>query len=254
MTEELTGQAGGVGEGEVTGGKAEAKAEDTGVAGAPSTAEGAVTPIAKVKVDLTESAEFRSWQASRDRREAQLQGQVTAGQQQVQEMQARLAELQLANADPEEVVAFYQQQLASVQAERAQVQQAQTLRQEVEDAAGRLLAGHGLDVNTPGLDWDGGASWEGYAKLAESVAKIEALKASEAVKMTSAEVSQAAQVAKAEALAAAGVTKVNTATGAAVPKDLRAEYETAKAALVGTGDVAGYARLKSEYRKKGLEV
>jgi chromosome segregation ATPase len=197
-----------------------------------------VTPIAKVKVDLTESAEFRSWQAARDRREAQLQGQVTAGQQQMQEMQQRLAELQLANADPEEVVAFYQQQLANVQAERAQVQQAQTLRQEVEDAAGRLL----------------GASWEGYAKLAESVAKIEALKASEAVKMTSAEVSQAAQAAKTQALEQAGVTKVSTATGAAVPKDLKAEYDAAKAALVGTGDVGALTRLKTEYRKKGLEV
>jgi hypothetical protein len=250
MTEELTGQAGGVAEGQVIAGEQ----EGAGVAeGGQVTAEGAAPTIAK-KVDLTESAEFRSWQASRDRREAQLQTQVTAGQQQMQEMQARLAELQLANADPEEVTAFYQQQLANVQAERAQVQQAQTLRQEVEDAAGRLLAGHGLDVNTPGLDWGGGASWEGYAKLAESVAKIEALKASEAVKMTSAEVNQAAQAAKAEALAAAGVTKVSTATGAAVPKDLRAEYDAAKAALVGTGDVGALTRLKTEYRKKGLEV
>ena len=207
MTEELTGQAGGVGEGEVTTG------EDTGVTETPPTAEGAVPTTAKV--DLTESAEFRSWQAARDRREAQLRTQVAAGQQQMQEMQAHLAELQLANADPEDVVAFYQQQLANVQAERAQAEQVQTLRQEVKDAAGRLLAGHGLDVNTPGLDWGGGASWEGYAKLAESVAKIEALKASEMAKGKSAEVSQAAQVAKTEALTAAGVTKVSTATGAA---------------------------------------
>ena len=249
MTEELTGQAGGVAGDQVTAGEQ----EGAGVAEGQVTAEGAVTPIAKV--DLTESAEFRSWQAARDRRETQLQTQVAAGQQQMEEMQQRLAELQLANADPEEVVAFYQQQLANVQTERAKAQQALELRQEVEGAAGRMLAEHGLDVNTPGLDWGGGeASWEGYAKLAESVAKIEALKASTVAKQTSAEVSQAAQAAKAEALAAAGVTKVSTATGVAAPKDLRAEYETAKAALRGTGDVGAYARLKSEYRKKGLEV
>jgi len=246
MTEELTGQAGGVGEGEVTGG------EDTGVTEAPPTVEGVTPPIAKV--DLTESAEFRSWQAARDRREAQLQSQVAAGQQQVQGMQQRLAELQLANADPEEVVAFYQQQLANVQVAQAEAEQAQALRQEVEDAAGRLLAEHGLDVNAPGLDWSAGASWEGYAKLVESVAKIEALKASTVAKQTSAEVSQAAQAAKTQALAAAGVTKVSTATGVAVPKDLQAEYETARAALVGTGDVGTLTRLKTEYRKKGLEV
>jgi len=209
MAEELTGQAGGVGEGEVTGG------EDTGVTEAPLTAEGAAPPIAGGRVDLTESEEFRRWQASRDRREAQLQAQLATGQQQMQEMQQRLAELQLANADPEEVAAFYQQELARVQVERADAQQAQGLRQEVEDAAGRMLAEHKLDLNAPGLDWSGGASWEGYAKLVESVAKIEALKASEMAKMTSAEVSQAAQAAKTEALTAAGVTKVSTATGAA---------------------------------------
>lgn len=249
MTEELTGQAGGVAGDQVTAGGE----EGTGVAeGGQVTAEGGAPTIARV--DLTESAEFRSWQAARDRREAQLQTQVAAGQQQVQGMQQRLAELQLANADPEEVAAFYQQQLVNVQAAQAEAQQAQALRQEVEDAAGRLLAEHGLDVNTPGLDWGGGASWEGYAKLAESVAKIEALKASTVAKQTSAEVSQAAQAAKTEALTAAGVTKVSTATGAAIPKDLKAEYETARAALVGSGDVGALTRLKTEYRKKGLEV
>lgn len=248
MDKELTGQAGGVGEGEVTTG------EDTGVTEAPLTAEG-VPPIAKPeKVDLTASDEFRRWQSDADKREARLKQQVTTGQQQMQEMQARLAELQLANADPEEVAAFYQQQLANVQAERATAQQAQTLRQEVEDAAGQLLAEHGLDVNTPGLDWGAGASWEGYAKLAESVAKIEALKASEVARQKSAEVSQAAQTAKTEALTAAGVTKVSTATGVAAPKDLRAEYDAAKAALVGTGDVGALTRLKTKYREQGLEV
>jgi len=203
---------------------AEKELQDTTGTGEDTTAiDGVVTPepvaqeepaIAGVR-DLTESAEFRRWQAARDRRETQLQAQVAAGQQQMEGMQRRLAELQLVNADPEEVAAFYQQELVKVQAERAQVQQAQALRQEVEDAAGRLLAEHGLDVNTPGLDWGGGASWEGYAKLAESVAKIEALKASEQAKKTGAEVSQAAQAAKTEALTAAGVTKVSTATGVA---------------------------------------
>jgi len=50
------------------------------------------------------------------------------------------------------------------------------------------------------------------------------------------------------------VTKVSTATGAAASKDLRAEFEAEKAKLVGSGDVAGYTKLKDKYRGLGLEV
>jgi len=225
MTEELTGQAGGVGEqalspgpssmgGGEQGGQATAGGGAAGVAGGAPTTEGAAPAIAR-KVKLEELPEFRAYQAAFDRRYEQLRLHLEQERQQRGAMQQRLDEAQLANADPEEVAAYYRQQLAQVQQEQQNAQAAMALRQQVDDAAGKMLAEHGLDVNTPGLDWDGGPTWEGYAKLAESVAKIEALRASEQAKTTSAEVSQAAQAAKMTALEQAGVTKVSTATGAA---------------------------------------
>jgi len=221
MTEELTGQAGGVGgenlapepspegEGEATTGGGEA-----GVAAGAPTTEGAAPAITK-KVKLEELPEFRAYQAAFDRRYEQLRQNLERERQQREAMQQRLDEVQLANADPEEREAYYREQLARLQQEQQNAQREMVLRQQVQEAAAKLLDEHGLDVNTPGLDWDGGPTWEGYAKLAESVAKIEALKASQVAKMTSAEVSRAAQAAKVTALEQAGVTKVNTATGAA---------------------------------------
>lgn len=253
--EELTGQAEGVGGVEGTTGSTDVSTDVTGVSEQPTAAPSpAIAEEPKKPVDLTEFDEFRRWQASRDRQEAQLRTELAERDRRMQEVQQQLERVQLANADPEEVANYYQKQYQAEMAKHGQMQQEQQLYQTVQAEAGRLLEEHGLDVNTPGLDWSGGASWEGYGKLAESVARIEGLRASEMAKKTSADVSQAAQVAKAEALAAAGVTKVSTATGAAVPKDLQVEYEAARAALVGTGDVGAYARLKTEYRQKGLEV
>ena len=212
MAEELRGAGGvervtageGVPEGTAQAGVAEAAAE-----GAPATA----------KVRLEEMEEFRAYQSAFDRRYEQLRADLRAQTERAQEAQRRLEESQLANADPEQVVAYYQEQAARARKVQEEAQAAAMLRSAVDDAAGRLLGEHGLDVNTPGLDWSGGPTWEGYGKLAESVAKFEALKAMEAMKVKGAEVSQAAQAAKAEALGAAGVTKVSTATGAAPGKE-----------------------------------
>lgn len=249
--QELTGQVEGVGGAEGTAGEV----EGAGVSEQPTAAPGpAIAEEPKKPVDLTEFEEFRRWQASRDRQEAQLRNELAQRDRQMQEVQQQVERLQLANADPEQVAAYYQKQYQAEMAKHTQSQQEQQLYQTVQAEAARLLGEHGLDVNTPGLDWSGGATWEGYGKLAESVAKIEGLRAREQAKSKSAAASQAAQAAKAEALEQAGVTKVSTATGAAVPKGLKAEYEAAKAALVGTGDVGALTRLKTKYREKGLEV
>ncbi len=249
--QELTGQAEGVGGAEET----TVVVEETGVSEQPTAAPSpAIAEEPKKPVDLTEFDEFRRWQASRDRQETQLRTELAERDRRMQEVQQQLERLQLANADPEEVASYYQKQYQAEIAKHGQIQQEQQLYQTVQSEAGRLLEEHGLDVNTPGLDWSGGVSWEGYGKLAESVAKIEGLRASEMAKKTSADVSQAAQVAKAEALEQAGVTKVSTATGQATPKDLGAEFEAERKRLQGSGNVAGYAQLKRKYRKLGLDV
>ena len=220
----------------------------------PPAGAGQPQPPAAPQVDLTQSEEFRRWQAARDRREAQLQAHLVESQRRIDEMQQHVEQLRLRDADPEQVAAYYQEQMQRLQQERQQAQQQAQLRGQVEDAASRLLHEHGLDVNTPGLDWSGGATWEGYAKLAESVANMERLRAQQQSEQTRTVATAAAQQAKTEALEQAGVTRVNTATGTAAPKDLRADFEQEAQKLRGSGDVAGYAALKRKYRGLGLEV
>jgi len=254
--QELTGQVEGVGGGEETTGEVMAGVSEqpTAAGPGPAIADSLKATGPKKPVDLTEFDEFRRWQASRDRQEAQLRNELAQRDRQMQEVQQQLERVQLANADPEDVVAYYQKQYQAEVSKHAQSQQEQQLSQKVQSEAGRLLEEHGLDVNTPGLDWSGSATWEGYGKLAESVAKIEGLRAREQAKGKSAAASQAAQAAKAEALEQAGVTKVSTATGQATPKDLKAEFEAEKQKMRNSGDTAGYAQLKRKYLRLGLEV
>jgi len=212
MSEELTGQQPvGVGEGRATGAEGAVAAPGTTAEVAGQAIAGQEKPV----VDLTEMEEFRRWQSARDKAETQLRQRAQAAEDRAVEMQRQLEELRLRDADPEEVAAYYQDQMKRVQVQQQEQAQAAGLRQDVESRAAGLLERYGLDVNTPGLDWSGGATWEGYAALAESVAKITTLQAQEATKQTGAVAAEAAEAARAEALAAAGVTRVSTATGAA---------------------------------------
>lgn len=232
--QELTGQAGGVGEASpapsTTGGGEQATGAGGAVAGGEPTADGAAGPaIAEGQqvpapgaepskpVDLTQMAEFRRWQAARDRREAQLQQQLEQGQSQMQEMQRRLETLQLADADPEQVASYYQQRLAELQEQQAQQAAVSQQRQKFLGAAQELLDELGLAYDTPGLEWSDEPSAEGLARLAASAAKLKALQAQGVARESQAVADQAAQAAKVEALTQAGVTKVSTATGAASP-------------------------------------
>ena len=262
MAKELAGQVEGVGPLPLEGEQAtagEQQQEQAGVAGQPTTdggpaiAEGQV-PGQQKPVDLTQMEEFRRWQAARDRREAQLQQQLDEGQRQAQELKRQVEQLQLADADPEQVATYYQQQLAKMQEEQAQRATMAQQRQTFVTEAGRLLEELGLASDTPGLEWSEEPSAEGLARLAASAAKIKALQVQQIANESQAVTDQAAQAAKVEALNAAGVTKVNTATGVAAPKDLQAEYDAEKAKLRGTGDVGALTRLKTKYRKEGLEV
>jgi len=251
MSEELTKGAG-VG-GQPTG----AEGAVGGAAGEPvqPTAE-AQQPIAEQKkpVDLTQSDEFRRWQAARDRREAQLQAQLAETQRQMQEMQRQIETARLADAEPEQVAQYYQQQMEQMRTAQEQEAIRAQERAAIMQQATELLADLQLSADTPGLEWSEEPSWDGLARLARSAAKIKTLQAEALTKEQRTVVDQATQAARTEALTEAGVTKVNTATGTAAPRDLRAEFEAEKAKLRHSGDVGAYARLKSKYRKQGLDV
>lgn len=258
MTEELTGQQGtGVGEGAATAeeGVAEqptAEAPQPATAGGPEAAPGAGAP--ERPVDLTQMEEFRKWQAARDRREAQLQQQLQEQQRQVAEMQRQMEQARLATADPEEIAAYYQQQAQQLRDEQErQAAQAQE-RERIIGHVYQELEQIGIDANTPGLEWPDEISWQGAAEVLASAARMKALQVETLAKGTKTAANQAAQAAAAQALSEAGVTKVSTATGQAASRDLRAEFEAERAKLKHSGDVGAYARLKSRYRKLGLEI
>jgi len=212
MTEELTEGAGGVGEEQVA-----ATPAPEGAAGATILPTAPPPPAIAEKpvVDLTQSDEFRKWQAARDRREAQLQQQLRAQGDQLQAMRQQFEKAQLENADPEQVAAYYQQRAASLEQEQG-AQATQTLeRQTIVAQAEELLADLGLDPATPGLEWGDEPSWAQLARLAASAAKVKALQARELEKQNQTVATEAAQQARTEALVQAGVTQVSTAVGGA---------------------------------------
>lgn len=217
VDQELTGQAGGVGETPPAAADA-TPGQEPGVAGQP-TAAGTPAIAEEKKVDLTQLPEFRSWQAARDRREAQLQRQLDDGQRQAGEMQRQLAELQLANADPEEVAVYYQEQAAQLQADQERQAAVAAEQREILTQAEELLKDLGLAADTPGLEWSDKPTWDGLATLAKSAARVVALQNKVLVSEQGAVTAEAAQAAKTQALRQAGVTKVSTATGAAPAGD-----------------------------------
>lgn len=252
--QELTGKAGGAGEGQATGEGAVAGAEPAAEGEQPTIAAGQEGAPAEKPVDLTQSEEFRKWQAARDRREAQLRQQLQEQERQMTELQRQFEALNLKDADPDEVAKYYQQQMEAMRVEHDRQAVAAQERAQIVAQADELLRDLELDPNTPGLEWGEEPTWDGLARLAASAAKVKALQAKGVAKESKAVATEAAQAAKVEALKEAGVTKVSTATGAAASKDLRAEFDAEKKKLLGTGDTAGYSKLKRKYRGLGLEV
>lgn len=208
--------------------------------------------IAKSR-DLTESVEFRRWQAASDRRTTQLKSQLTDATQQMRAMQRQMEEYQLADADPTEAAKYYQEQLSREREEYKQAHELSIQEQAIIDKAMQLLSEHGMTKDTPGLDWSDRPSWEGYAALASSVAALERRRGSKQAEAKKAELAKVAQVAKTEALEQAGVTKVSTATGA-TPPNLRNEYEAEIATAKARGNRAAISATRAKYRKKGLAI
>jgi len=168
-------------------------------------------------VELTELVEFREWQAARDRREAQLRQQLQTEQDQRVEMQRQIAELQLRDADPEQVAAYYQQQLQEMQQGQVEQQQVAEERAEIVRRGEELLKGLGLAADTEGLEWSTEPTWDGLAQLAMSAARVVALQGRVVAQAGTAGAETVARAAKVEALRAAGVTKTTVAGGAVAP-------------------------------------
>jgi hypothetical protein len=258
MTEELTEQGEvGVGEGAATSpgapGARGVAEQPTAEAPQPATAGGPEAAPER-PVDLTQMEEFRKWQAARDRRETQLQQQLQEQARQMAEMQREFEQARLASADPEEAAAYYQQQAQQLREEQVRQAAQASERERIIGRVYQKLEQMGLDANTPGLEWPEEISWQGAADVLASAGRIKALQAETLAKDTKTAADQAAQAAAAQALSEAGVTKVSTATGQAASRDLRAEFEAEKAKLTHSGDVVAYARLKSKYRKLGLDL
>lgn len=217
-------------------------------------------PVKPEKVNLDDLEEFRMWKSEADRRVAQAARQAEqerqqreAYEQQMTDLKRQLDQLRLRDAEPDEVAAYYEQQLAAVQAEQQRQQEQARQAQIMSDRAMRFLEGVGLTVDTPGLDWSGGATPEGLIALMESATGLVALRAQQMTKQQKADAEKAARTAEHKALQDAGVTKVNTATGGA-PPTLQRQYEEDMAALRGTGNLDALLEVKDKYRRQGLKV
>lgn len=256
-------QGSGVGEQAVTGQQPEG-AQQAAVTEPAPTAE-TREPIAEAgtepqeRVDLTELEEFRKWQARMDQRQAQLHRQLEEQQQRLRERERQLEELReqqiLSEADPDEVIAFYQGQAAQTKRELEQQQRAMREQQEVQARAQSLLGELGLDPEAPGLDWgDGVPSWDNYRRLAESAAKLVAQRNRQAAETAQEKAERAAREARQAAIAETGAARTTTATGSGPTPSLRQQYEADLAKLKRTGRVTDYVELRAAYRAKGLDV
>lgn len=166
-------------------------------------------------VDLTQSPEFRKWQAARDRAEARLRGQMAEAAEANRRMQQQVEELRLQDADPEQVAAYYRNRATEMQAEGAQREEQWRTRLAIQEQATELLGKLGIAPDNPGLMWSEDPTWEGYAMLAESAAQVLGLKAQVVQSQGATETAAAAEAARVEALRAAGVTAVGAPTGGA---------------------------------------
>ena len=118
---------------------------DSGAAQPVATAQepGEATPKTPVgPVDLTQFPEFRAYQATQDRRFAQVQGANNQLQQQLQDLSSRLTQREdqdISKLDPEERAQILADRLNRVQ----QQQQQQALTQRYQAKIAELVTGNG---------------------------------------------------------------------------------------------------------------
>ena len=210
-------------------------------------------------VDLTQLPEFRRWQANADRRDAAYKQELAEARRQAEEtarkareLEERMQESQLADADPAEVIRFYRERETRMRDEMSRQAQAEARKQAINERAGQFLESVGLKPDTPGLDWTGGPTEEGLVALMESAGQVLSLRAGELARSRTTTAEEAAREARQETLVESGAARVSTSAGGA-PSSLRAEYEARKK-TIRRGDVSGHSALRREFRLKGLDV
>jgi len=181
------------------------------------TAEPTAEATQQKPLNLDDLPEFRKYKSARDQQLARQQREADETRRQLEATQQKLAELELQDATPSEREAYYRGKLAKLQAEQEQARQRADAERQVQAAAGELLKELGLEPDTPGLDWSGGATEEGYAKLAASAARVVAKRVREQGQQTQQQLDEATREARQAALNDAGVTRVGTSRGVAGP-------------------------------------
>lgn len=244
-----------------------------GVAPAPESAQPQATGAANPdlsKIDLTSLPQFREYQSSQARKQAELDRKLRETQALLEQQQRTQQQAQMANLsklDPEERAAILQQQVEQMQA--AQV--AQAAKNQLIAQGSRIIQNAGLQFNDPRLAdvLAADPSPESLAAIAERVtaiaiqdrdaAALAARKAQEdAAAKTQAQVQQATQQAKVDALNAAGVTVTSSATPTVTPtanekdKKIAAIIEARKAIRHKGIDSSEYRDWMQKFRASGL--
>lgn len=257
MSEELQKQAGGV---PTETGTAPAGAVPGGVP-APGTAAPAQPATAEPRrINLDESEDFRRWKSQYDAKHKELARQAEAEkyarlktQERLQELERQSARAQLANADPEQVAAFYEAEQKRIIEHYEGQHQQQEKQQQIVQRAYEFLERVGLDRQTPGLVWPENVDEAGLSQLQESAAMILALRAQTAQAATATEAQKAAQQARVETIQETGAAHVSTVTGGSSP-GLMEEYKKRRDELKHSGRISEAIALKREFREKGLEI
>lgn len=214
---------------------------------------GRETPQAtELPVNLDEDPRFRKHKSKMDHKLAEKDQQIQSLQQRIDDLQSRADELALRDATPDEREQYLRNQLTQLREE----QRIQALRQQkmaqANQAARDLLALHGFDESTPGINFEvDPTTLEGWQAFSLSVAQVANQRTEQTHEQVEAQVREAQQ----KALKETGAAKVSTATGGTSGDDaLWGEYHKEIAALRGSGNLAKWAQVRAQYREKGLPL
>jgi hypothetical protein len=227
----------------------------------------AQVPATQARVVLDQLPDFRRYQGERDRREAQLQRELQAREQQLRDLEGRIAAIEgerLDQLDPAEQVAALKRQMEAQRAK--QVQEAEQMQ--ITQQAFAIVQAAGLDWNDPRLTEAKavGPTMQGVMAISQAVAKAladdarAARDAAEQAKVTAEERAKT-QVQKAEvqALNNAGVTATSPAVSVVAPSNPReqaiAQFRAKRRAFIGRGiDAPGWLPFLTDLKNAGLTL
>jgi hypothetical protein len=190
-----------------------------------------------------------------DRQVAQVRQEAEEAKRAAREAQEQLAEVQLADATPEEREAHYKGKVTRLEQEQQRKEQEALRQAQLRNVGQTILDGFGLKWDTPGLELPETVDLAGLRALTESAAKLSReLQAASANRNQ-----QQAQVAQRDAEIAAkrGVAQVSVGTGAPRPTvDLAEAYQAELAELAKQrprNRAQQVVNLRRKYREMGYE-